>query len=308
MADAETDPLPPAWIAGRWAIFTGHTPVAPMSARAGMLAVIGTLAGSMVGMCAGGVIVAVALLLVIGLPQGQPPTIGALPTGVLAAGTWLQFVAFLVVVVALAFVSGRPAREAFALRSPRWGGLLAAALGGATVGLFPSWVAENLMKVLPQLNNGMLSQLNAMLAAGPLPGRLLLLGAVVVGAPVVEELMFRGFLWTAMRAIGGDLVAWLGTSALFAMYHVDPVHVLAVSITGLYLGWLRRATGSIVPGMVAHFVNNALAAGVAIAVGPAIGDSSTPARLAALGGLLTLGIAVAVGTADADRLRARARE
>lgn len=287
----------------RWQILIGQVPPAPMSPTVGLLGVLGMLFGSFLWMCAGGIVVAIALIASVGLPEGPSPSVETLPTAVLAAGTWLQFAGFLGIVVVLSFVCARSARDAFALRGAGARGLGAAVLGGLTVGLFPSWVAERLMALLPSLDGGMLTQINGMLAQGPLPGRVLMLGAVVIGAPVVEELMFRGFLWEAMRAIGGDLVAWLGTSALFAMYHVDPVHVIAVSITGLYLGWLRRVTGSIVPCMLAHFVNNALAAGVALAFGPAIGEATTPMWVALLGGLATLGIALAAGTADADRLR-----
>lgn len=96
----------------------------------------------------------------------------------------------------------------------------------------------------------------------PLPLRLLCLALVPA---VVEELFFRGVLWNGLQSQGRK---WgrtlLFSSAVFAAAHVitDP----SISITrlpgtfllGLVLGLIRLRTGSVIPGMVMHLVNNAL--------------------------------------------------
>src|SRR5690606_24402901 len=81
---------------------------------------------------------------------------------------------------------------------------------------------------------------------------------VVVVGPVAEELVFRGFAWDALRRWMRPSAVIVVTSLLFAAAHLDPVHSSAVFFIGLVLGYLRWSTGSIVPGLVAHVVNNGL--------------------------------------------------
>lgn len=92
-------------------------------------------------------------------------------------------------------------------------------------------------------------------------GRRSLWGSVallVVAAPLTEELLFRGvFLhgffrrYAARRAI---VVAAL----LFAVFHLNPWQFLGAATAGVLFGWWRWATGSLVPGLVCHALNNAM--------------------------------------------------
>lgn len=217
---------------------------------------------------------------------GGEPAMGA---GLLGLATILQFVGMLGIAAALAAFTGRPMPEAFALRAPTVGAIAAGALGGLTVGVFPGKIAEQLMEQLPQLNLGNLEMINTILSEGPWSGRLVLAFGVVVLAPLVEELVFRGFLWDALsKALPMPLV-WIGTSVLFAMYHVDPVHVAAVLFTGLFLGWLRWMGGSVWACVLAHGVNNALAASMAMIYGAELAEAHLPWWAAILAGLVTVG-------------------
>ncbi len=83
----------------------------------------------------------------------------------------------------------------------------------------------------------------------------LLLLAVLVAAPIGEELLFRGFLlrgWAAsrLRAPGGVVL----TSAIWAGMHVryDWVNIGSIFGLGLLLGYLRMRSGSTVPTIIAH--------------------------------------------------------
>jgi uncharacterized protein len=80
-------------------------------------------------------------------------------------------------------------------------------------------------------------------------------------APVVEEAVFRGLLYGWIAGRWGTIAAWLVSSILFAVAHVEPAHVILVLPLGLWFGWLRRRTDSLWPSLVAHVANN----GVAIA-------------------------------------------
>jgi uncharacterized protein len=88
--------------------------------------------------------------------------------------------------------------------------------------------------------------------------------AVVVAAPLAEELLFRGLGYSLFERFG-SAVAVVATSAAWAAAHglVDAFPVIFAFGIGLTL--LRRATGSIVPGMILHGVFNALALAAAVA-------------------------------------------
>ncbi|MFO1081380.1 MAG: type II CAAX endopeptidase family protein [Reyranellaceae bacterium] len=89
--------------------------------------------------------------------------------------------------------------------------------------------------------------------------------AIMAGlAPLAEELVFRGLLYGWLAGLWGTRVAWLISSLAFAAAHVELAHVLLVLPLGLWLGWLRRRSGSLWPSLVAHMLNNALAVGAAL--------------------------------------------
>lgn len=209
----------------------------------------------------------------------------------MATLTWLQLGGWAALAFALALANRAPLREVFALRSSRVAPLLAATFGALFVGLFPSWIAEQVAALLPAaFRNGTLDIIaEGLLEGGPI-ARVLLLSAVVVAAPIFEELIFRGFLWDTFRQALPEWAVWLLTSLLFAAIHVDPVQSVAVLWTGLFVGWLRWRSGSLLPCVVAHTVNNALAA-LATFAGAESDLSHTPLWLAALGVSLTLAFA-----------------
>ncbi len=79
--------------------------------------------------------------------------------------------------------------------------------------------------------------------------------------PVIEELVFRG---AVLRA----LLKWRSAShwgmiaisaLLFAIAHMNPAQMPHAFVIGLLLGWMYYRTGSIVPGVVFHWVNNTIA-------------------------------------------------
>lgn len=81
------------------------------------------------------------------------------------------------------------------------------------------------------------------------------IGAVVFAA-AGEELFFRGALFSSIRDRYGPVWAWLMSSALFAIWHGDPLHALAALCGGLWLGWVRLRSGSIWPSLALHALNN----------------------------------------------------
>ena len=84
-----------------------------------------------------------------------------------------------------------------------------------------------------------------------------LLFAVV--APICEEAFFRGYAFTALRGRYGRPIAYLGSALLFAVVHLNLPAILPILMMALGLAFLYDRTRSIVPGIVAHGLNNAVA-------------------------------------------------
>ncbi|KAA5542242.1 CPBP family intramembrane metalloprotease [Roseiconus nitratireducens] len=84
--------------------------------------------------------------------------------------------------------------------------------------------------------------------------------ALLIGATpaICEELLFRGYVQTRLVRARGPLRGILVSSLLFAAFHMDWVHVVAVFPLGLYLGFVAWRSGSLLPAMLGHFVNNAI--------------------------------------------------
>lgn len=87
-------------------------------------------------------------------------------------------------------------------------------------------------------------------------GMVLVAGAVV--APTVEEIYFRGFVFQCYLEQKGPLQAYLFGAAVFAAIHMNVPALLPIFAMGLLLSFLYSRTGSIVPGIAAHAVNNAV--------------------------------------------------
>jgi uncharacterized protein len=89
----------------------------------------------------------------------------------------------------------------------------------------------------------------------------LALAGAVIGAPVAEELVFRGLIFTAIRERWGYAWALGLSSVVFAAMHFDPtgVYALLVLPSAVLLGWLREKTGGIYAPILAHATFNAIA-------------------------------------------------
>lgn len=84
--------------------------------------------------------------------------------------------------------------------------------------------------------------------------------AICIFAPLVEELVFRGAI---LRALLGTMrshwVAITFSALIFAVVHFNPIQMPHAFFLGLLLGWMYYRTGSIIPGIMLHWVNNTVA-------------------------------------------------
>ena len=82
------------------------------------------------------------------------------------------------------------------------------------------------------------------------------------------------------------------------------VHSSAAFVMGLFLGHCAVATGSVIPALVAHIVNNIVAT-----LAPDYGADTTAGRLAAVAGGLAIAVAAAwLLSRDTTRSRVAAPE
>ena len=170
---------------------------------------------------------------------------------------------------------------------------LAAALGGFAVGWFPGWLSKWMQDNFPQWEMGGLEMITSALDNAEGVGLFLMVFVVGLFGPIAEELVFRGYMWDAMRRWLPEPAVWVGTSVVFAAYHMDPVHAVPLMFTALFLGWLRYMSGSVYPPIIAHVINNCLGLSQALLE---LGDGSVPvfaAMAAAVFTLLMAGVAFA---------------
>lgn len=140
---------------------------------------------------------------------------------------------------------------------------VAAALATPLIGLASSIVVGSLMeesdglKELSQIfrdhaDNGFLIPLALMIGLTP---------------AICEELLFRGYIQTRLTRSFHPAIGIFVASFLFAAFHMDFVHIIAVFPMGVYLGLVSWRSGSLFPAMMGHFVNNVISV-VATTMGP----------------------------------------
>lgn len=85
-----------------------------------------------------------------------------------------------------------------------------------------------------------------------------LVAVVVVGAPIVEEIVYRGCLQTRLSTTLGTAAGVTATSAIFALVHLTPVELPGLFVFALVLGAARHRTGSLGLPIVTHMAFNAV--------------------------------------------------
>ena len=93
--------------------------------------------------------------------------------------------------------------------------------------------------------------------------------AVVIMAPVAEEIFFRGFIFGGLIRPLGLPWAMVASGVLFGMFHISSGHAIGVvlpfSLIGMLFAWLYHRSGSLWTNIFAHMLFNVVgfAAGAA---------------------------------------------
>lgn len=137
---------------------------------------------------------------------------------------------------------------------------------GVAVGLFTSVVVVRLVYVLLLLA-GVVSEADLESLSDPAErvsglatgaGWVLLFVLVGLGAPLVEELFYRGLVQPVLVQRLGPAAGIGLTAVVFGAAHQQPLQLPALAVFGAILGWLSWRYGRLGPAIVAHVVFNLL--------------------------------------------------
>jgi membrane protease YdiL (CAAX protease family) len=246
----------PLLIAATRELVRGPPAYEPRSPWHPVLAVVAAIA-----ILAAGTLIATAL---IGTLDLVPPRV-RLPRSVTAAhdasagwlmAVWLlamQATVIAMVVAASGFFGGRPSAV---LALDGWAPTRF--FVAAVVLMFLLQLAYNAV-VLPFARDTVMEDVKPFLEPLRSDAAPLFVLAISVGAPVSEELLFRGFLQSALAQtrlgyFGAALLTTLGWTALHAGY--SGLGLVEVFIAGLFFSWLLWRTGNLWVPIVCHAVYN----------------------------------------------------
>ncbi|MGH7168139.1 MAG: lysostaphin resistance A-like protein [Nitrospiraceae bacterium] len=138
----------------------------------------------------------------------------------------------------------------------RWGRLAVVVPAVLAAGVVGEWVLGLVADSL-HLSSHWTEWFDEDLVWGTLPVLGTSIVEYVVMAPVFEEMVFRGLLFATLRRKFGWTASALVSTAVFASAHgYGALGFASVFWTGVLWAWAYEKTGSLLPGMVAHSINN----------------------------------------------------
>ena len=176
-----------------------------------------------------------------------------------AIGGLIEYTVILVIVLVLA--RGLAPSVLGLVRPASWRG----AVGRMLLGLVAIWVIGALLDIFLKAGEeqGLVPPDWESDRAAPFAANFVV---VALLAPVVEELMFRGLGFAAVRDMFGATAAIVVTSLAFGLAHGLVVGLPVLTIFGAILAWLRLKTSSLYPPIALHAVFNAAALIAAVTV------------------------------------------
>ncbi len=214
---------------------------------------------------------------------------------ILTVGTLLQGLSFgwgllgteilLILLPVILFVKGKklPFRSTLRLEWPGWKLVMLGLLAG--IGL---WLVDSTLDGFTTLLFGYSPPATPDMYPTTLSQAVLIFVSLALAPPICEEILFRGYIQRAYEGVGRRLSIVI-PALLFALYHFRLQGLIALLPIAVALGYLRLRSGSLWPGIAAHFANNMLAAILLITAGlrpdllPKLWVGTFPAFLIGLG-------------------------
>lgn len=139
------------------------------------------------------------------------------------------------------------------LKSRPWGVFVWAALLGLGSILPTEYLVEKINLTMPDTTRMMFEEVMKVSW-----------GYVAIGlmVPIAEEIVFRGAIQHMLQVALGKRYPWIAiviSALIFGFIHLNKAQGVHAFVIGLLLGWMFYRTGSILPGLVFHWVNNSVA-------------------------------------------------
>ena len=85
--------------------------------------------------------------------------------------------------------------------------------------------------------------------------------SIALLTPILEEMLFRGAIeGRLLRMWQNPWGAIIVSSLVFGVVHMNPAQIPFAFLLGVMFGWLYYRTGSLLPGIIGHVLNNSVAA------------------------------------------------
>jgi len=136
---------------------------------------------------------------------------------------------------------------------------------GAVIGIVPAWLMAQLVRIVPALRPEGLGVVSEFMSEGFGLEQIIFVLLVVLAVPALEELLFRKWIWLVLSWKISSYWTWIIVSILFALLHMEPIHIIGLLPLSFFVGWLRYKTGKVRYSIVAHMANNAMACLLAVA-------------------------------------------
>jgi membrane protease YdiL (CAAX protease family) len=163
------------------------------------------------------------------------------------------------VVAAALLMTGRPFRQYLALLPLRWGGIarsigygLAAYVGFVVLLGVLTLLTGNAEQGAPNVGKFSIDVEMILFLASSWTIQ-------VVGAPIAEEVLFRGLIYRGLEVRFGAIATIVLTSVVFGLIHYPTFgwpYAVTAGCLGLLLGWMRWHTGSTTACIVTHAACN----------------------------------------------------
>jgi membrane protease YdiL (CAAX protease family) len=242
------------------------------------------------------VIVSIVGAAAFGVISASDPSIkdtDDLPDAATLALTFFQDLVFVFGAwIAVKLALGRTPREQFGLRRVS---SLATAFKWAAGAYVAFWLVAAVLAIIfgDPKDQSLVTDLKQEDTLGVLIGWAIL---ICVLAPVVEEVFFRGFMFTVFAKRMGVAWAALLDGIVFGLGHAPaaPIQLVALGAFGVGLCLLYWRTQSIIPGMALHALNNSITFGVTKDLDPGL-----------FAGVLVLSVGTVIAAATAVSARTR---
>ncbi|MBO4855684.1 CPBP family intramembrane metalloprotease [Candidatus Saccharibacteria bacterium] len=173
-------------------------------------------------------------------------------------------------------------RDSLGLKGwPTWTDILLSPIGYIVSTIVAAFILLILQKVVPGVDWSQTQDIGFNSLYTHLD-RIVTFIALVVVAPITEELLFRGFLYGRLRTKISAVPAIILVSVLFGALHGQWNVAIVVSVMSVFMCIARELTGTIYAGILMHMVRNGIAyyfLYVNPIVGATIGASAVPALL-----------------------------